>query len=104
MRNAIVRAFAVVTLGVAPIAHAQEDRDMNSLYEDMLETFDIPHRDLLERAQQAWSDYRDATCELIAERPGHPEVAASALESCLACLARERTAELRLIRLSQPAP
>ena len=77
---------------------------MNSLYEDMLDILDLPHRDLLERAQQAWADYRDATCELIAERRGYPDVASSALESCLAYLARERTTELRLIRLSLPAP
>ena len=64
----------------------------------------MAHRDLLERAQQAWADYRDATCEAIAERPGYPEVAAAALETCVASMARERTAELRLIGLSWPTP
>jgi len=47
---------------------------------------------------------RIATCEAIAERPGYPEVAAAALETCVAFMARERTAELRLIDLSWPAP
>jgi len=105
----IIRALAVIALAVAPVAYAQHDVDgsdheMKALYEEMLETLDIPDRDLLERAQLAWVEYRDATCELIAERPGYPELAQSALETCHPCLARERAAELRLIRLSRHAP
>jgi uncharacterized protein YecT (DUF1311 family) len=50
---------------------------------------------LLEKAQQAWSDYREANCELMSERDGQP--AAEPQAQCLAFMSNERAAELRLL-------
>lgn len=47
------------------------------------------------RGQRAWEEYRQANCELMSDRAGEP--AREPLARCLASMARERTAELRLL-------
>jgi hypothetical protein len=53
--------------------------------------------ELFDTAQRAWLEYRDATCELVAERD-RDDLRAEALATCLAFYDRERDFELRLMR------
>jgi uncharacterized protein YecT (DUF1311 family) len=52
--------------------------------------------ELVETAERAWAEYRDATCELFSERDSE-EQRAEALATCLAFYTRERELELRLV-------
>jgi uncharacterized protein YecT (DUF1311 family) len=52
--------------------------------------------ELFDTAQRAWLEYRDATCELVAERD-RDDLRAEAVATCLAFYDRERDFELRLM-------
>jgi hypothetical protein len=70
-----------------------EDSDLESV----LSLFSGQRRAVLEQAQRAWLEYREASCQLNSERPGYPDIAAAALEDCRAFMTRERDFELRLL-------
>jgi len=66
------------------------------------EAASLRQRELLESAQRAWQEYRDANCELISERD-RADLKADALATCLDFMDRERQFELGLIgRLVRP--
>jgi uncharacterized protein YecT (DUF1311 family) len=71
----------------------QAERDLGDVYELALEN--SARRELLERAQQLWEEYRQANCELMSIRDAgaSPE----AMAQCTAFMARERSLELRLL-------
>jgi uncharacterized protein YecT (DUF1311 family) len=71
--------------------------EIDAVYEAQFDLLDDEHRVLLEQAQQAWLDYRESTCVIVAERPGRPDIADSAMEACSSYMARERVEELRLL-------
>jgi len=77
-----------------PVSESAE-RELWGTYELALNSAVVTHRDLLVQAQCAWLDYRDANCELIAERPEGP--AGEPYVQCVTYMTRERTLELRLI-------
>jgi len=78
------------------------DAEMGSVYEFVLNVSDGERKVLLDHAQRAWLDYRDATCQVFSERPGNRALAAAAFDDCLTFMARERTLELRILgRLSE---
>lgn len=52
--------------------------------------------ELLETAERAWTEYRNATCELFSERDDE-DLRAEAMATCLAFYTRERELELRLM-------
>ncbi|HYR36964.1 MAG TPA: lysozyme inhibitor LprI family protein [Burkholderiales bacterium] len=82
---------------------AERDSELRAAYEPLLGALPREGEVLLERAQRAWLEYRDASCELYSARPGHPDIAASALATCLDFMTRERALELRLVgRLTAP--
>ena len=111
----IVRTL--VTLAVCawlPLAYAHDaaeepgcepeepDAELGSVYEFVLSVSDSERKVLLDHAQRAWLEYRDATCQAFSERPGSRALAAAAFDDCLAFMARERTLELRILgRLSE---
>ena len=74
---------------------AQPDRELLDIYEWVWSRSDYEQRTLLERAQGAWLEYREATCDLMSARSDG--LSADAHAKCLEFMARERTAELGLI-------
>jgi uncharacterized protein YecT (DUF1311 family) len=64
--------------------------------ECIIDTEDDRRFELLETAERAWLEYRDATCELITERDSE-ELRAEAVATCLDFYARQRELELRLM-------
>jgi uncharacterized protein YecT (DUF1311 family) len=71
----------------------QSERELVDAYELALES--SGSRELLERAQQLWEEYRQANCELMSARDAGPSPEASA--QCHVFMARERSLELRLL-------
>jgi uncharacterized protein YecT (DUF1311 family) len=69
------------------------ESELSDAYEVALNT--AVRKALLEKAQQAWNDYREANCELMSERDGQP--AAEPQAQCLVFMTNERAAELRLL-------
>jgi uncharacterized protein YecT (DUF1311 family) len=67
-----------------------------ALAECLVEAESERQLELLETAERAWVEYRNATCELIAERD-NDELRAEAMATCLAFYAREREFELQLM-------
>ncbi len=53
--------------------------------------------ELLETAERAWVEYRDAACELFSERE-REDLRAEAMATCLNFYTREREFELRLMK------
>jgi len=71
----------------------QTERDLGDVYDLALEN--SARRELLERSQRLWEEYRQANCELMSARDsGTSEEAAM---QCHAFMARERSLELRLL-------
>jgi uncharacterized protein YecT (DUF1311 family) len=96
------RFTALLFLGFSSISHACDEpvsetaeRELWSAYEVALQTAVGNRRDLIAQGQRAWLDYRDANCELIAERSERP--AGEPYVQCVTFMTRERTLELRLI-------
>ena len=86
----MLRLAAVFLIWIASTAQALEegDRDYDAeLYEAYVSAWneaDRERRALLAKAQQAWSQYRAANCQLFGE-------------DCYALMAQERAAELRCL-------
>jgi uncharacterized protein YecT (DUF1311 family) len=78
------------------LEEAGPERDLLDLYEWVWSRSGYEQRTLLERSQGAWLDYREATCDIMSARVDG--IVPGAHASCLAFMARERTAELGLIR------
>ena len=108
MQTRPVAAFLSLAFPVFLLAHEADpcsvrppsETELHAVYLEAREAADEQQRDWLDAAQRAWLDYRAATCALIGER----ETESATLEAqaqCSAFLARERSAELRL--LSQTA-
>jgi uncharacterized protein YecT (DUF1311 family) len=74
---------------------AEPDRELLDLYEWVWSRSGYEQRTLLERAQGAWLEYREATCDLMSAR--NYGISAEAHAKCLEFKARERTAELGLV-------
>jgi uncharacterized protein YecT (DUF1311 family) len=74
----------------------ETDRELAAVYVSVWRATDGHRKELLETAQRAWLEYREANCELVGERD-REDLRAEALAECLAFMARERTLELRLI-------
>lgn len=72
------------------------DRDLLDVYEWVWSRSDGEQRTLLERSQGAWLEYREATCDIMSARVDG--IAPGAHRLCLKSMARERLAELGLIR------
>jgi uncharacterized protein YecT (DUF1311 family) len=87
----MLRLTAVFFIWMASTAYALEegaadyDAELHEAYVSAWNEADRPRRALLARAQQAWSQYRAAHCELLGDE-------------CYALMAQERAAELRYIR------
>ena len=74
-------------------ALARAEAHLNDAYELALNA--SVQKSVLEEAQQAWNQYRQANCELMAERDARP--AAEPQAQCLVFMANERAFELRLL-------
>lgn len=94
----MLRLTLVFCVWLASTAHALDDQaemtaarsqeaELHELYERVWSAADDENKILLDRAQSAWSAYRQAHCELAGD-------------DCLAVSAYERTAELRQLRLT----
>ena len=90
---------ALMVLAVAPMARADRAycADVSALYEAAIEALDDEQRLMLDAGQQAWLEYRDATCQLFSARDGNPALSASALADCIAFMNGERALELRIV-------
>ena len=71
------------------------EQDLWGTYERAWAATDEDRRELLARAQGAWLDYREASCEMFARRDGAQEP--EAYRRCRSFMANERMFELRLI-------
>ena len=99
-----VAAFLSLAIPVAGLAHEIEpcavelpiDAELHAAYLKTFEVADEEQRALLDAAQRAWLDYRAATCALIGERSTE-SATLQAQAQCAAFMARERSAELRML-------
>lgn len=94
----MLRLTVVFLVWLASTAHALDDApeltaarsqeaELHELYEQIWIAADDENKILLDRAQSAWSAYRQAHCELAGD-------------GCLAVSAYERTVELKQLRLT----
>jgi uncharacterized protein YecT (DUF1311 family) len=90
------RMYAALLLAVPAVVFAEECDISESAYQSVWEASDLRQQELLESAQRAWQDYRDANCELMSARD-REDLKADALATCLDFMDREREFELRLI-------
>jgi len=98
MLRSILLAFGCFTSLACACDEPGHDHPLWAAYEAAWMRSDHESRGKLERSQEAWLDYRDATCEIISARPGGlPADAADAHVRCLVFMARERAAELEMI-------
>jgi uncharacterized protein YecT (DUF1311 family) len=74
----------------------EPERDLQDLYEWVWSRSGYEQRTLLERSQSAWLEYREATCDIMSARSDG--ISAGAHAKCFEFMARERAAELGLIR------
>lgn len=86
MRGMKTKLFLAAALLVPSFAFA----------ECLLETESDRQFELLQTAERAWTEYRNATCELFSERDDE-DLRAEAMATCLAFYTRERELELRLM-------
>ncbi|HEV7478288.1 MAG TPA: lysozyme inhibitor LprI family protein [Burkholderiales bacterium] len=95
----MLRLALLLSLWMFSVAHAceepDEERDLWGSYERAWAATDEDRRELLARAQGAWLDYREASCEMFASRDGLPQP--QAYRQCRSFMAGERMFELRLI-------
>jgi uncharacterized protein YecT (DUF1311 family) len=90
------RTYAALLLAVPAVVFAEECDISESTYESVWQAADLRQQELLESAQRAWQEYRDANCELMSERD-REDLKTDALATCLDFMDREREFELRLI-------
>jgi uncharacterized protein YecT (DUF1311 family) len=90
------RTYAALLLAVPVVVFAEECDISESAYQSVWEAADLRQQELLESAQRAWQDYRDAHCELMSARD-REDLKADALATCLDFMDREREFELGLI-------
>jgi uncharacterized protein YecT (DUF1311 family) len=100
------RMYAALLLAVPAVVFAEEcdipETELEVAYLSVWEAANPKEQGLLESAQRAWDQYRDANCELMSERD-REDLKADALATCLDFMDREREFELRLIsRLVRP--
>jgi len=74
---------------------AEAERELSETYRRAWSESDEDRKLLLERAQVAWFQYRQANCVILATRDG--VLAPEPHADCLAYMTHERTAELRII-------
>ena len=74
---------------------ADVERQLSAVYRLAFAEADDESRLVLERAQVAWFQYREANCEILADRVG--TMAAQAHAECLVIMARERLRELEAL-------
>jgi uncharacterized protein YecT (DUF1311 family) len=95
----MLRLALLASLSMFSLAHAcdetEAEQDLWTSYERTWAATDEERRPLLARAQGAWLDYREASCEMNAAREG--SMAADAYDQCRRFMADERVRELRLI-------
>jgi uncharacterized protein YecT (DUF1311 family) len=92
-----VRIYAALLLAVPTVVFAECDIPETALevaYVSVWEAANPMQQGLLESAQRAWYQCREANCELMSERE---DLKADALATCLHFMDREREFELRLI-------
>ena len=94
------QTYAALLLALPAIVFAEEceipETELEVAYVSLLEAASLRQRELLESAQRAWQDYRDANCELMSERD-REDLKTEALATCLEFMDREREFELQLI-------
>ena len=71
------------------------ERQLSDVYRLAFAEADDESRLVLERSQVAWFQYREANCEMLADRVG--SMAAQAHAECLVIMARERLRELEAL-------
>jgi uncharacterized protein YecT (DUF1311 family) len=74
---------------------ADVERHLSEAYQSAFTDADDDSRLVLERSQVAWFQYREANCEMLADRVG--AMAAQAHAECLVIMARERLRELEAL-------
>ena len=102
--RSIAAVFLSFTLPVTALAHEFDpcvvqlpsEAELHAAYLETWEIADEEQRALLDAAQRAWVDYREATCALIGERSTE-SATLEAQAQCAAFMARERSAELRML-------
>jgi len=102
--RSIAAAFLSSTFPVAALAHQLDpcvvelpsEAELHAAYLETWQIADEEQRALLDAAQRAWVDYREATCALIGERSTE-SATLEAQAQCAAFMARERSAELRML-------
>jgi uncharacterized protein YecT (DUF1311 family) len=106
--SAMLRA-AVLVLFLVSIDCAAQACDLDPLWEDpaveqaendLSYAYEVAltrstQKDLLEKGQRAWDEYRQWNCELMSDRGGAP--GDEPLAQCFVFMANERTRELRLL-------
>ena len=108
MHTCSAAAFLSLAFPVVLLAHETDpctvqppsEAELHAVFLEAREVADEQQRGWLDAAQRAWLDYRAATCALIGERQTE-SATLEAQAQCSAFMARERSAELRL--LSQTA-
>ena len=95
----MLRLVLLLSLWMFSVAHACEEQDADQdlwvTYERAWAATGEDRRELLARAQGAWLEYREASCEMAAKRDGL--LAPEAYDQCRSFMAGERMFELRLI-------
>ena len=92
----LLLAFPVAVLADPCSVELPTEAELHAAFLETWEMADEQQRAWLDAAQRAWLDYRDATCALIGERLTQ-EATQEAQAQCTSYMARERSAELRLI-------
>jgi uncharacterized protein YecT (DUF1311 family) len=101
MEIAMLRVAVLLCVCISSFAYACDEQDpVEKAESELSDAYEVAlnaavRKALLEKAQQAWNDYREANCELMSERNGQP--AAEPQAQCLVFMTNERTAELRLL-------
>ena len=96
MRLIAVLLLSCVHLDVYPCEGlVNVERQLSEVYRLAWDDADQDSRLVLERAQVAWFQYREANCEMLADRLG--SMAAQAHAECLVLMARERLRELEAL-------
>jgi len=80
----------------ACLEQPEPDRELLDIYEWLWSRSGYGQRTLLERSQSAWLEYREATCDIMSGWSDGTYAETHA--KCLEFMARERTAELGLVR------
>jgi uncharacterized protein YecT (DUF1311 family) len=87
--------FLLTCVSATALACDETESGLQDTYQSVWIRSDYYGRALLERAQAAWIEYREASCDSFSVRDG--EISLEARAQCLSFMARERTAELQLM-------